>query len=92
MWRDFKALGERLKAKKIEGNMVGDGITLGGILVISPQNEVLFAYKEETGQEIPTAEIAAALASLAASQEDANMAGVVQPMRQGVATAAPQPN
>lgn len=74
VWRDLKALGVRLRAKGpeggIEGNLVGDGLTLGGILVLGPQSEVIFQYKEETGQEIPTEEIAAALAKLADTQPD----------------------
>ena len=90
VWRDFKALGERLKEKKIDGNMVGDGLTLGGILVIGPKNEVLYQYKEETGKEIPTKEIADALARLADSQ---GLVGMVQPTGQGAATSTQaQPN
>ena len=74
-WRSFKALGERLKAKGpeggIQGNLVGEGLTLGGILVVGPDDEVIYQYAEETGQEIPTGEIAAALAKLTAAQTDA---------------------
>ena len=67
----------RLKEKgDIQGNLVGEGAIRGGILVISPQNEVLYRYDEETGQEIPAAEIAAAVAKLAASVE---ASGVVVP-------------
>lgn len=77
VWRDLKAVGARLKEKgDIQGNLVGEGAIRGGILVISPQSEVLYRYDEETGQEIPAAEIAAAVAKLAASVE---ASGVVVP-------------
>lgn len=83
VWRDFKALGQRLKAKGgIEGNMVGEGVTLGGILVVSQSGELLYRYDEDTGQEIPRDAIAAAL-----SQLEQGMTGVVQPTAQG--TSAP---
>ena len=79
VWRDLKALGARLKAKGggIEGNLVGEGLTLGGIMVISPSSEVLYTYREVTGQEIPRDEIAAALDQLVELQ------GVVNPVSQG---------
>jgi len=83
-WRDLKALGERLKAKgNIEGNLVGEGLTLGGIMVISPSGEELYTYREVTGQEIPKDEIAAALDKLVEMQ---GMAGVVTPASQGAST------
>ena len=73
-WRDIRALGKRLKAKGpeggIQGNLVGEGLTLGGILVVGPENEVIYQYKEETGQEIPIEEIAAALAKLAGARAE----------------------
>lgn len=84
VWRDLKALGARLKAKGggIEGNLVGEGLTLGGIMVISPSSEVLYTYREVTGQEIPRDEIAAALDQLVELQ------GVVNPVSQGASNDA----
>ena len=42
--REMKAVGERFKTKGVEGNMVGDGLAKGGILVISPDNEVRHVF------------------------------------------------
>lgn len=79
VWRDFKALGRRLKAKgNIEGNMVGEGATLGGILVVNASGELVYRYDEDTGQEIPRDEIEAALSKL-----EQGMTGVVQPTSLG---------
>lgn len=80
----MKALSERLKSKGgIEGNLVGEGLTLGGITVISPTGEELYTYREETGKEIPRDEIAAALDKLVEMQ---GMDGVVTPTSQGAST------
>lgn len=62
---------------------MGEGLTLGGIMVISPSGEELYTYREVTGQEIPKDEIAAALDKLVEMQ---GMAGVVTPASQGAST------
>jgi hypothetical protein len=60
LYSGFKEIGERIKAKKLEGNYKGEGLTLGGILVVK-KGEVVYKYAEETGSEIPTEEIARAV-------------------------------
>lgn len=57
VWQGFKSIGERIKAKNLEGNFRGEGLTLGGILVISPKDGVVYKYEEQTGKEIPRQEI-----------------------------------
>jgi len=56
--RSLKEMGERQKAKKVEGNMQGDGLTKGGILVISPSSEVLHTFYEDPGNGVPADELA----------------------------------
>lgn len=46
-------MGERLKEKEIEGNMVGEGLTLGGIVLFDKKGVAKFAYVEETGNDLP---------------------------------------
>ena len=53
IYRDLKAMGKRMKAKNIEGNMVGEGIVQGGLLVVSKDSKVCFRYDEVTGSEVP---------------------------------------
>lgn len=62
IWSSFKALGARLKEKKIEGNYKGEGFTLGGIIVYTPEDGVVYQYKEESGSEIPAQDIIDAVA------------------------------
>ena len=57
----FKQIGIRIKEKNIEGRAGGNGLVLGGIFVINPdendENAIVYTYKEATGKEIPGKEI-----------------------------------
>lgn len=61
LYAGYKQMQARLKDKAVEGNMAGEGIVLGGLLVLGPAPEgnggdaatVLYSYKEETGSEVP---------------------------------------
>ena len=64
-WRSLKAVGERMKAKNIEGNMVGEGLLLGGVLVVDKNGEVTYSYPENTGEPAPVEAIDEALDALA---------------------------
>ena len=61
--REMKEMGERMKAKQVEGNMVGDGLAKGGILVISPNDEVRHVFYEDPGQGVPDFEVKAILSA-----------------------------
>jgi len=63
-YRSYKAINERIKAKKLDGNLKGEGLVKGAVLVVSPGGEIVYTYLEETGQELPVAEIEAAVDSL----------------------------
>lgn len=47
--------------KGIEGNLKGEGLVLGGVLVVSRENGVVYQYNEVTGDPIPAEEIADAV-------------------------------
>lgn len=65
---DLKAMKERMESKGVEGNMKGDGLVQGGVLVVgpAPSCEVRYTYLEKTGSELPIDEIEAALKELSA--------------------------
>lgn len=48
----------------IEGNMVGEGLIQGGVLVISPSKGVVYTHNEKTGSLLPFVDMQAALDSL----------------------------
>ena len=61
--REMKAMGERMKAKSVEGNMVGDGLAKGGILVVAPGGDVKHVFYEDPGQGVPADEVDAILSA-----------------------------
>jgi len=60
MFRGMRAMGKRLKAKSIDGNLKGEGLVKGGVILFDKNGEARYAYKEETGMELPVHDIAAA--------------------------------
>eukprot|EP01038_Epipyxis_sp_PR26KG_P015298 gene15298-20609_t len=65
LYRDFNSLSQRLKTKQIEGNLKGEGLTKGGLLIISSsKQEVVYQHSETTGAEMPYDEIISFLKKL----------------------------
>lgn len=50
---ELKTLSARLKERKIEGNMKGDGLVKGGVLCIAPSGKVEHTFFEDPGNSIP---------------------------------------
>lgn len=73
--RELKEMGERFKDKGVEGNMVGDGLTKGGILVVAPDGEIKFTFYEDPGKGVPQEEARQIIAAAKA------MAGASAPVR-----------
>ncbi len=61
IYQDFKALGSRLKEKKLEGNMNGEGLMKGGFLIVHPVEGVVYRHEESIGTVMPMDEIREAL-------------------------------
>lgn len=60
IWGEIKEGLKKLKDKGIEGNMAGEGFTLGGVICIGPgQQGVTYAHFEENDPDVkmPTADI-----------------------------------
>jgi AhpC/TSA antioxidant enzyme len=71
-WRWYQWLtnvSNRLQSKNITGNFKGEGIVQGGILIFDRTGTLRFAYEEETGEELKSADILAALRVLENEQE-----------------------
>jgi len=60
-WSSLMELTKRSDDRGIPGNMKGEGIILGGVLVISQEKGVVYQYKEQTGMPVPVDDIAAAV-------------------------------
>ena len=46
LFRSFRKLSKRLKQKNISGNMKGDGIVQGGIIIFDKNGKARYAYRE----------------------------------------------
>lgn len=51
----------RLKEKNIQGNLAGEGIKQGGVIIFDKEGIPKYAYYEKTGQELPLYDILAAV-------------------------------
>lgn len=61
LYRGFKEMNARLKEKNLEGNLTGEGLVQGGIIIFGKDGKAKYAYEEETGKEVPMDDIVAAL-------------------------------
>lgn len=61
IYRSFKDMGKRMEEKGLEGNLVGEGLKKGGIIVFGSDGEPKYAYPEITGSALETDDIVAAL-------------------------------
>ena len=58
VYADLQGLGARLKDKQIEGNLKGEGIVMGGVILLTPEKDDIFAmWNEKSGTELPLEEI-----------------------------------
>ena len=64
IYSGYKEVTKRLKAKNLDGNMKGDGVTKGGIIFLNPDGEVVYAMEEITGSPLDVDEIEAAMNAL----------------------------
>lgn len=64
-WEAF----QRLTRKKIGGNLKGEGIVQGGIILFDKLGMPIAMYQEETGVDLPVADLAIALQRIRERQE-----------------------
>lgn len=67
LYKDFNSMKKRLDDKKIEGNLKGEGLLKGGLLVIVPSStggKIVYRHEENTGSCMPYDEIGHVLREL----------------------------
>ena len=67
LYRGFQDMKARIANKKgLEGNMIGEGLVQGGVIVLDKHGDVRAVYQEMTGRELPVNDILEALSVLQA--------------------------
>ena len=61
MYKGYKDMMQRVKGKKLEGNLVGEGMVQGGIIIFGTDGKAKYAYEEDVGKELAMEDIVAAL-------------------------------
>jgi hypothetical protein len=61
LYKDFKTLNHRLNSKNISGNLVGEGLVKGGIIVVSKSKGIIATFPEQTGHVLPLKDIEEAI-------------------------------
>ena len=69
MFRGMRNISKRLSKKNISGNYKGEGIVQGGVIIFDATGKARFAYREETGSEVPVEDIIAVLKELRAESK-----------------------
>ena len=64
IYREGKKLGKRLEEKGVDGNLKGEGVKLGGVLIFNSRGDVVYTHPEVTGKQFPVAEIADVINSI----------------------------
>ena len=72
LYRGFKEMNTRLKEKNLEGNLTGEGLVQGGIIIFDNSGKAKYAYEEETGKEVPIDDIVAALKAVSGKNAASN--------------------
>lgn len=62
LYSDFKSLKSRVS--HVEGNLNGEGLLKGGLIIVHPTKGIVYTYHEQMGFELPFADISAAIDSL----------------------------
>ena len=76
IYRGFKALKARLAEKSdLHGNMKGEGLVQGGVIIFDKNGDPRAVYLEETGSEPPIDDILAALKAIQVENQSTGAAG-----------------
>eukprot|EP00985_Skeletonema_marinoi_P008152 scaffold3626_cov120-Skeletonema_marinoi.AAC.4 len=65
LYKGYTEMTKRLNGKSLDGNMTGEGMIQGGIVIFDNQGNARYAYEEIIGDELVIDDIVAALEDVA---------------------------
>jgi len=65
LYRGYKEMTNRVNGKSLDGNMIGEGLIQGGIVIFDNKGNARYAYEEIIGDELVIDDIVAALEDVA---------------------------
>lgn len=65
LYRGYKEMTNRLNGKGLDGNMTGEGMIQGGLIIFDKEGNARYAYEEIIGDELIIDDIVAALEDIA---------------------------
>ena len=57
-------MNDRMTSKKLKGNLIGEGLKTGGIIIFGKDGQPKYAYPEITGQELNVKDLLCAIQSV----------------------------
>jgi hypothetical protein len=70
LYSGYKTMMGRVKNKGLAGNLVGEGLVQGGIIIFGKDGKAKYAYEELTGEEVPIEDILAAVNAVKAGKDE----------------------
>jgi len=71
LYQGYKTMMSRIREKGgLKGNMTGEGLVQGGIIIFGKDGKPKYAYEEETGKDIPKDDIIAAINAVKAQNSE----------------------
>lgn len=70
LYRGYKKMMKRINAKGLSGNLVGEGMVQGGIIVFDKNGQPKFAYEEDTGKEVPVEDLLLAVKAVKEGRDE----------------------
>lgn len=64
LYKGYKKMNQRLAEKGLSGNLTGEGIVKGGVVIFDQFGIAKFAYEEQTGSELPMDDIFKAIQAI----------------------------
>jgi hypothetical protein len=71
-YKQMQKMNERMTSKNLKGNLIGEGLKTGGIIIFGLDGQPKYAYPEITGQELNVNDLLIAIKSVRQNNSHSN--------------------